>query len=349
MIPSVADSSFRRAAMVAAQKVAARGSFILGTEVEAFERELAAFCGVRYAVGVSSGTDALLACLMARHIGRGDEVIVPAFSFIASATCILRVGAVPVFVGIDPDSFCTTDAEIASGVSKRTRAVIPVHLFGRRADVSPRQDMIEDAAQAIGVRGVGHLGMAGCLSFFPTKNLGAWGDAGAVITDDPDVAESIRRIRNHGGCQPYQHLDLGGNFRLDEIQAAVLRIGLRFLPGWNAARARVARGYERRLSGLPHIVVPHHPLGSTWHQYVIRVHRRRDELLARLQASGIAARVYYPAPLHQQPFLSAAKWRSCGHIETAERAAREVLALPIHPWVTPTEIRKTCRILKEGA
>ncbi len=366
MIPAVHDPEFRREALEAVARVASGGRFVLGEEVEAFERELAAFCGVKHAVGMSSGTDALLASLMALGIGPGDEVIVPNFSFAATATCVNRLGATPVFVGVDPRTFHLTRDTVQSGVSEKTRMIIAVHLFGACCNLEEIAPVIpygtfvlEDAAQALGSsrRGykAGTAGIAGCLSFFPTKNLGAWGDAGAVITEDEGLSGVLRMLRDHGSARPYEHARLGGNFRLDEIQAAILRVGLRRLPSWNAARCRIADLYAKALEGLDGIVLPKQHAGSTWHQYVVRFPRdgkkNRDRVLKQLQSAGITARIYYPHTLASQPCFGR-NAVSCdnglfslsyfpGHL------CREVLALPIHPWVTDEEIEKTRSVLRK--
>ena len=356
VIPAVHDPEFRREAMEAVARVAASGRFVLGEEVEAFESELAEFCGVKHAVGMSSGTDALLASLMALGIGPGDEVIVPNFSFAATATCVSRVGAVPVFVGVRPMDFHVTGATVRDALSERTRAVVAAHLFGACCDVEsfvplpPGVSLVEDAAQALGAslrgRKAGASGIAGCFSFFPTKNLGAWGDAGAIVTNDDGFAVVLRSLRCHGGLRPYEHERLGGNFRLDEIQAAVLRVGMRRLPAWNEARRRAADAYAKALSDVPYVVLPTQHDGSTWHQYVVRFRIGRATALARLLSSGIEARIYYPTPLHVQPCFGRVR-HAVGTAEKSEALCRESLALPIHPWIRYDEIGRTRDVLME--
>ncbi len=358
MIPSVHDPEFRREALDAVARVASGGRFVLGEEVEAFERELAAFCGVPNAVGMSSGTDALLSVMMALGIGPGDEVVVPTFSFAATATCVSRLGATPVFVGVDPMTFHATTDTIRVGMSDRTKAVVAAHLFGACCDVTttalemPRRAfLVEDAAQALGssLRGrkAGTVGIAGCFSFFPTKNLGAWGDAGAVVTYDDGLADELRSIRCHGAVRPYEHGGLGGNFRLDEMQAAVLRVGLRRLPAWNEARRRVAEAYGEALSDVPLVVLPTQHDGSTWHQYVVLVRlRRRDDAMRRLRSSGIDARIYYPAPLHDQACFGRVR-HAVGRADEARILCGQVLALPIHPWVGNDEVGRARDVLME--
>jgi dTDP-4-amino-4,6-dideoxygalactose transaminase len=324
--------------------------FILGTEVAAFEEELQAVLGIAHAIGVSSGTDALMAALMAFEIGPGDEVITTPFSFFATAGSIARVGAVPVFVDINPDTFNIDPAAVRSAITPKTRAIMPVHLFGQSADLDPILEVaaragipvIEDAAQAIGAthrsRPVGGLGTIGCFSFFPTKNLGAFGDAGVVTTRDASLARKIRAIRQHGGEVKYRHELVGANFRLDALQAAVLRVKLPHLEGWTGARIRNAGRYEalfRRAELTRFVKLPVRCAGSThiFNQFVIRVPAERDRLRVHLQASGIGTEVYYPIPLHLQPCFRGLGYGP-GAFPAAEAAANEVLALPIYGELT---------------
>jgi dTDP-4-amino-4,6-dideoxygalactose transaminase len=319
--------------------------FILGAEVEALERELEAFLGIPHAVGVSSGTDALLAALMALDIRTGDEVVTTPFSFFATAGSIARVGARPVFVDIDPATFNIDAGAIASAMTSRTKAIMPVHLFGQSADMAPILDVaerfgvpvVEDAAQAIGTcyrgRPVGGIGTIGCFSFFPTKNLGAFGDAGLVTTTDVSLARRLRAIRQHGGEVKYHHDLVGANFRLDALQAAVLRVKLPHLNGWTAARRRNAERYEALFAaaGLGEMVrLPVQSADSThiYNQFVIRV-PDRDGLRTHLAAGGIGTEVYYPIPLHLQPCFRELGYRK-GSFPAAETAAGEALALPIY-------------------
>jgi dTDP-4-amino-4,6-dideoxygalactose transaminase len=323
--------------------------FILGPEVEALERELAAFLEVPHAVGVSSGTDALLAALMAFDIGPGDEVVTTPFSFFATAGCIARVGARPVFVDIDPGTFNIDPGAVASAVTPRTKAIVPVHLFGQSADMATIVDVaertgvpiIEDAAQAIGTsyngKPVGAIGAAGCFSFFPTKNLGAFGDAGLVTTTQADVARKLRAIRQHGGEVKYHHDVVGANFRIDALQAAVLRVKLPHLRVWTESRRRNAERYEvlfkdAGLSGT--VTLPGRSLNSThiYNQFVIRA-PERDGLRAHLQAAGIGTEIYYPIPLHLQPCFRGLGY-GMGSFPAAEAASSEVLALPIYGELT---------------
>ncbi len=325
-------------------RVADSQRFILGAEVEAFEREMAAMLEVEHAIGVSSGTDALLVALMALGIGPGDEVITPTYSFFATAGSVRRTGATPVFVDVDPTTLNLDPAGLARAITARTRAIIPVHLFGLAADLDPILDaarqagvaVIEDAAQAIGARyrgrPVGGFGTVGCFSFFPTKNLGAFGDAGLVTTNDAALARELRRLRTHGADEEYVHARVGGNFRLDAIQAAVLRVKRRYLAGWTDARRRNAARYRALFQefGLgDRLTLPVEPEGRhhIYNQFVIGVDDR-DRLRAHLAAAQIGTAIYYPIPFHkQQCFATGA--RAAGPLPVAERAAERSLALPI--------------------
>jgi dTDP-4-amino-4,6-dideoxygalactose transaminase len=326
--------------------------FILGREVEGLERELEAFLGVAHAVGVSSGSDALLAALMALDVGPGDEVVTTPFSFFATAGAIARLGARPVFVDIESATFNIDARAAASAMTSKTKAVIPVHLFGQSADMAPLLEaaartgvpVVEDAAQAIGAsyRGkpVGGLGAAGCFSFFPTKNLGAFGDGGLVTTNDAALARKLRAIRQHGGEVKYHHDLVGGNFRLDALQAAILRVKLPHLESWTEGRRRNAARYEAlfRTAGLEgRVTLPARAPDTThvYNQFVIRV-PDRDRLRTHLQSSGIGTEVYYPIPLHLQPCFRGLGHRS-GSFPVSEAAANEVLALPIYGELTEAQ------------
>jgi dTDP-4-amino-4,6-dideoxygalactose transaminase len=323
--------------------------FILGPEVEAFEREIEAFLRVPHAVGVSSGTDALLAALMALGVTTGDEVVTTPFSFFATAGSIARLGARPVFVDIDPNTYNIDPARIGAAATSRTKAILPVHLFGQAADMAPILEVaakaaipvIEDAAQAIGVeyrhQPVGGLGAIGCFSFFPSKNLGAFGDGGLVTTRDEQIAKRVRAIRQHGGEVKYHHDLVGGNFRLDALQAAVLRVKLPHLTGWTAGRQRNAQRYAALFdrAGLTGIVtLPAKSADSShiYNQFVIRV-PERDRLREHLQANGVGTEVYYPVPLHLQPCFRELGYPQ-GAFPAAEAVARETLALPIYGELT---------------
>jgi len=326
--------------------------FILGPQVKACERLIADYCGCAHGIGVSSGTDALLACLMAEGIGPGDEVITTPYTFFATAGTIARVGATPVFVDIDPATFNMRPELIDAQVTARTRAIIPVHLFGQCADMTAIMDIasrrslvvIEDAAQAIGAehrgRRAGSMAAYGCLSFFPSKNLGAAGDAGMVVTNDSARAEKLRCLRAHGSKPKYHHKFVGGNFRLDTIQAAIVASKMPHLDGWTAQRNRNADRYTRLfrdsgLAGGPDAVVVLPRVGMDRHvfnQYVIRV-SERDALKAALHGAGIGTEVYYPVPMHLQECFSSLGYRM-GDFPESEAAAARTLALPIYPELT---------------
>jgi dTDP-4-amino-4,6-dideoxygalactose transaminase len=325
--------------------------FILGPEVAALEEEVATFCGARFAIGVSSGTDALLAALMAVGAGPGDEVITTPYSFFATVGVIVRVGARPVFVDIDPRTFNLDTGAVRAQVTSRTKAIIPVHLFGRCAAMDPLLAVaeeyglyvIEDAAQAIGARDeqgrqAGTIGHMGCFSFFPSKNLGAFGDGGMVVTSDAELAERLRVLRVHGGKPKYYHRVVGGNFRLDALQAAVLRVKLPYLTGWTEARRQNAKRYcslfaERGL--LKWLVPPTDTPGHIYNQFVVRF-PERDRLQAFLKERGVETEVYYPLPLHLQECFRELGYRP-GDFPHAEAAARESLALPIYPELTAAQ------------
>jgi dTDP-4-amino-4,6-dideoxygalactose transaminase len=325
--------------------------FILGPRVEQCEEAISKYVGCSHGIGVSSGSDALLACLMAEHIGDGDEVITTPYSFFATAGAIARVGAVPVFVDIDPVTYNIDAAQIESRITNRTKAIIPVHLYGQMADIAmimelagrARLVVIEDAAQAIGAarngKRAGSAGHYGCLSFFPSKNLGGAGDGGMIVTNDTERAERLRYLRNHGSKQKYRHPFVGGNFRLDALQAAVVAAKLPHLDRWTAARQRNARRYDRLFTesgapvGLPLVVTDRH----IFHQYVIRV-PRRDGLQTALQKANIGTEVYYPVPMHLQECFSYLG-RGVGSFPESERAAKETLAIPIYPELTDAQAR----------
>jgi dTDP-4-amino-4,6-dideoxygalactose transaminase len=326
--------------------------FILGPEVDGLERELEACLGIPHAIGVSSGTDAVLAALMALDVGPGDEVVTTPFSFFATAGAIARLGARPVFVDIDRGTFNIDAGAIASVVTSKTKAILPVHLFGQSADLAPILELsersgvpvVEDAAQSIGTcyrgRPVGGIGTIGCFSFFPTKNLGAFGDAGLITTSDGTLARKLRAIRQHGGAVKYHHELVGGNFRIDALQAAILRVKLPHLNAWTTARRRNAERYDALFAqdGLANTVtLPARSQHSThiYNQFVIRV-PERDRLRAHLQSSGIGTEVYYPVPLHLQPCFRHLGYGS-GSFPVAETAANEALALPIYGELTEAQ------------
>lgn len=337
------------------ERVARSGQFILGEEVASFEREIAAILGLPHAIGVSSGTDALLIALMALGVGPGDEVITTPFSFFATAGCVARVGAKAVFVDIDPVTFNLDASRIEAAIGPRTRAIVPVHLFGQPcapdaiATIAAKTGLpvIEDAAQAIGARAargpIGALGAAGCFSFFPSKNLGGFGDAGLVTTTDAALADRLKVLRAHGATLKHHHPLVGGNFRLDALQAAILRVKLPHLEGWTAMRRENADHYGALFAeaGLPsELLLPPRAVevGHVWNQYVIRT-SRRDGLQAHLERRGIATAIYYPVPLHLQRCFAESGHKN-GAMPEAERAAREVLALPISPELGEAGLRR---------
>ncbi|NPA93751.1 MAG: DegT/DnrJ/EryC1/StrS family aminotransferase [Chloroflexi bacterium] len=324
----------------AIDRVLRSGRFILGPEVEAFEREVAEYLGVKYAIGVNSGTDALVIALRALGIGPGDQVITTPFTFFATAEAISLVGAQPVFVDIDPVTFNIDPARIPAAITPRTKAILPVHLYGHAADMDPILEIarehglkvLEDVAQAFGGaykgRKLGSLGDAAAFSFFPTKNLGGFGDGGLIATNDPQVADLARMLRAHGARRKYYNEMLGYNSRLDALQAAVLRVKLKHVDEWNRRRREVAARYQKALGKLEGVILPREMSYAyhVYHQYTVRIlHGRREEVRRRLTEAGIGTMVYYPVPLHRLPVYA---WPE-GSLLHAERAAREVLSLPM--------------------
>jgi len=335
-------------------RVVDRGQFILGPQLEALEREIAAYCGTTHAVGVASGTDALELALRACGVGPGHEVLTSAYSFFATAEAILAVGAVPVFVDIDPITYTLDPSALEAKVTPKTKAIIPVHLYGHPCAMDPvmalararHLKVIEDCAQAIGARyhgrPVGSFGHAAAFSFYPTKNLGGYGEGGMVATRDAAVAERVRLLRNHGSRTRYHHRLIGTNSRLDELQAAVLRVKLRPLASWTARRRRLAKTSAAlfRRHGLRGIVVPQELPGCrhVYHLYTIRL-PRRAQLIASLARAGIATQVAYPSPLPAQPALRGHRTRR-GRYPVAERLSRSVVSLPIYPELTDRHIHR---------
>ncbi len=354
-------AQYRDDALAAITRVVDSQRFIMGEEVTGFESALAQYVGVSHGIGVSSGTDALLAALMALDIGPGDEVLTTPFSFFATAGVVARLGAKPVFVDIDPVSFNLNEAAVRSGLTSRTKAVIAVHLFGQICDLGRfyteegRVPVIEDSAQALGasLRGKmnGHFGDCACVSFFPSKNLGGFGDGGGILTQDDAYAERMRIMRVHGSKPKYHHHVVGGNFRLDALQAAVLSVKLPLLDGWAEGRRSNAARYAELFdeSGLCErgLVTPPVEIEGARHvynQYVIRA-ERRDELKAYLAERGVGSMVYYPRPLHLQPCFSDLE-HGPGDFPEAERACREVLALPVYPELAPEALSYTVEQIK---
>ena len=333
-------------------RVVESGQFILGPFVERCEQQIAEVCQARHCVGVSSGTDALLAAMMALDIGPGDEVITTPFTFFCTAGCIARLGATPVFVDINPRTFCLEVADIEGAITGQTKAIVPVHLFGLPANMQPIMALarrhglkvIEDGAQALGARcddrPVGPIGDIGCFSFYPTKNMPSLGDAGACVTDDDELADKLRKLRIHGlepGKQ-YEYPIIGGNFRLDALQAAMLSVKMPHLSAWNQRRRQIADRYGAALEDLP-VSTPFEPPERyhVYSNYTIRIRSGgRDALQAHLTACGIGTRVYYPLPLHLQPALA---YLDCGRgrFPVTEAAAEEVLSLPIYPELTDAQ------------
>ena len=361
------------------ERVLQSGAFILGREVAAFEEAIATYLAdldqrAPHAVGVSSGTDALLVALMALGVGPGDEVITTPFSFFATAGAIERLGARPVFVDIEPGSFNLDPAQVASVITPRTRALVPVHLFGRAADIAALREVayapsgealpiIEDAAQAIGARDasgrpVGVLGELACFSFFPAKNLGAFGDGGLVTSTEDEIADKLRMLRVHGSRPKYTHHVVGGNFRLDALQAAILAVKLPHLDAWSDAHRAHAAHYDHRLAELSGIVNPPPGPGThVYNQYVVRVTAAaarqlgvaessvRDSLKAALAERGVPSMIYYPSPLHLQPCFAQLGYQR-GDFPEAERACAEVLALPVGPTLGLGRIERVAETLR---
>ena len=342
------------------QSIVKSGRFVLGQAVEEFESALARYCGAAGAVGVSSGTDALLVALMALQIGPGDEVITTPFTFFATAGSIARLGAVPVFVDIDADTFNIDPARIEQAIADRTKAIVPVHLYGLMADMDPimqiarRHDLkvIEDVAQAIGAQRegatAGVVGDVGCFSFYPTKSLSALGDAGACVTTGASLADRIRALRVHGDTSRYCHEYIGGNFRIDALQAAMLSIKFPHLDDWNEARRRIADRYDALLDSLP-IVTPYQPPQSrhVFCLYTIRVpDGRRDALAAHLASNGIGYGIHYAVPLHLQACFAYLGGKA-GDFPIAEQAAGEILCLPMFPGLTEQQQDEVVRTVGE--
>ena len=337
----------------AIQKTLDRGTFAAGEAVAAFENEFARYCGVRHCVCVNSGTSALHLAIIASGVQAGDEVITVPFTFVATAWAISYVGATPVFVDVETDT-CTIDVgKITRAIGPKTRAILPVHLYGQMADLEPLRDictkhglaLIEDAAQAHGAeyqgRRAGACGDIGCFSFYPTKNLGAFGEAGALTTDNDEIATRLRHLRDHAQLAKYRHEELGYNYRMDEMQGAILGVKLRHLDAWNNARIAIAKHYLDRLSKTP-VGLPSQSSGRrhVWHQFVIRS-SQRDELREKLANAAIATGLHYPIPLHLQPAYKHLGHRP-GDFPVAEQLAKECLSLPMFPELSQSEIDRVC-------
>jgi dTDP-4-amino-4,6-dideoxygalactose transaminase len=349
----------------AIQRVIQSGQFILGPEVKAFEEEMAAFCGTKYAVGVASGTDALHMALLACEIKSGDEVITTPFTFIATAEAIAKCGAKPVFADIDPKTYNIDPLQIEAKINKQTRAILPVHLYGQPAAMDSilgiarkhNLKVVEDCAQALGAEykgnKVGSLSDAGCLSFFPSKNLGAYGDGGMVVTNDPRIAETVKVLRVHGSKTTYQHFTHGFNSRLDALQAAILRVKLKHLEKWNELRRSKALLYNRLLGQFDGIETPflEKDAKSSCNYYTIRVkHSRlsRDELREHLESKGIQTMVYYPSSLHLQEVYKYLGHKR-GDFPQSEQAQKQVLSMPMYPEMNEEQIEEVVKEINIAA
>ncbi len=353
--PQKANEPIQQELEEAALRVLRSGQYILGKEVSDFEQQIAEYLGCKYAVGMSSGTDALLASLMALDIGPGDEVICPSFTFFATAGSISRVGATPVFVDIQRDCFTISPADIIKNISPRTKAIIPVHLFGQSADMDAINEIadkhglyvIEDACQAIGAslgsKKVGTIGTVGTYSFFPSKNLGGFGDSGLVTTNFESIYQKLLSIRNHGSKVRYYHDTVGANFRIDAIQAALLGVKLKHLPKDETLRVRNARLYNENIKN-PKVTTPPVCRGvHTYNQYTIRVHGgARNSLQSTLQDAGIGTGIYYPLPLHKQVCFTPENSICSQSMSETDFAATEVLSLPISSEITEEQIEYIC-------
>ncbi len=348
------ESDDGAAVRMAVERVIARGWFVLGPEVDAFEAEFASAMGAAHAVGVGTGTDAIALILRALDIGPGDEVITTPVSAAYTALAVMMAGARPVFADIDPSRLTIDPEHVAQAIGPRTRAILPVHLYGQPADMTALEQvaarhnlaLVEDCCQAhlatAAGRPVGTIGAAGAFSFYPTKNLGALGDGGAVVTNDRALAERIRRLRNGGQIDRYRHQEFGVNSRLDDMQAAILRARLPRLAGWTARRRELAARYRAELAKGPVTVPPEHDPGHVYHLFPIRV-SGRAELQARLAADGIETLVHYPVPIPHQPAMAGQHPRECPE---AVRVCDEVLSLPLHPGLTDLEITDIVTSLK---
>lgn len=342
------------------ENVMTRGNFILGNEVAAFEKDFSAYCDASYGAGVNSGTDALYFTLAALGVHAGDEVILPTHTFIATALCVSYLGAKPVFVDIDPETYTLAPKAFQKAVTSRTKAVIPVHLYGQPADmdainaVAKKHNIkiIEDAAQAHGAfyqdRRVGSLGDAACFSFYPTKNLGAFGDGGMVVTRDQDICQKVLMLRDYGRVGRYEHKIKGHNSRLDTLQAVVLAAKLKHLDTWNAMRQQVAVWYREELQRVKGIVLPviRPDRMHVFHLFVVRV-ERRDSVLEKLKEKGISALIHYPIPIHLQEAFHDAGYKK-GDFPVSEQAAQEILSLPMFPHMTREQVKIVAEALKES-
>jgi len=345
----------------AVERVIDSQQFVLGSEVEALEEEIADYCTAEFAIGCASGSDALLLALMSLDLKAGDEVITTPFTFFATGASITRLGAHPRFVDIDPRTYNIDPAQVEAAINPKTRAILPVHLYGQCADmdrlleISKRHGLpiVEDAAQAIGAedrgRRAGSMGQIGCFSFYPTKNLGGAGDGGMLVTDEPALAQRLRRLRVHGGKTEYHHDEVGINSRLDALQAAILRVKFKHLYEWSEARREKAAFYTELLeeTGLNVEFTPPFVRSSVrhiFHQYVIRAPQQSDDVINHLSLHGVGSKVYYPVPLHLQECFAYLGYRS-GQFPEAESAAKQTLALPCFPEITEEQQRYVVDVL----
>ncbi len=338
----------------AIERVVARGWFVLGPELEAFEAEFAAACGASHAVGVGTGTDALALAMRACGIGPGDEVVTAPLSAAYSALAVMMTGARPVFADIDPSRLTLEPAATAAAITSKTRAIMPVHLYGQPADMpaivaiadTHNLIVIEDCCQAHGAtcggRAVGSFGTAAAYSFYPTKNLAALGDGGAITTNDAALAAKLKRLRNGGQTDRYHHVEFGLNSRLDEMQAAILRARLAWLPKWTAARRSLAAAYRTQLAGAPVTVPPERDPGHVYHLFPI-LSGGRDALQARLKTRGVETLIHYPVPIPRQPALARERPADC---PVADRVCDQVLSLPLHPGLTPDAVAEVAAALR---
>ncbi|XRO75841.1 DegT/DnrJ/EryC1/StrS family aminotransferase [Methanocaldococcus sp. 28A] len=339
------------------QRVLESGWFILGKELEAFEKEFAEYLGAKHVIGVNSGSDALYLAVKALGVSKDDEVITVSHTFISTVDAITRNGAKPVFVDIDPETYTIDVSQIEKKITEKTKAIVPVHLYGHPADMDPILEIaeeyglyvIEDASQAHGAeykgRKVGNIGDVGCFSFYPTKNLGAYGDGGVVVTNDDELAEKLRVLRSYGSSKKYYHNLIGVNSRLDELQAAILRVKLKYLDEWNKRRRKMAKLYNKLLEDYEVIT----PIEKVWakhvyHLYIIR-HKERDKLQKYLSENGIQTQIHYPIPVHKQK-----AYVDLGinvQLPITEKISNEILSLPMHPWLKEEEVKYICETIKK--
>lgn len=354
-------SKIEREIREAIEKTTGRGDFILGEELKLFEKEFARYCGVKYAVGVNSGTDALFLGLRSLGITAGDEVIVPAFTYIATALAVTFSGARPVFVDVRQDSYNIDLDKIKKAITKRTKAIIPVHLYGQTVDMRPLLDLarehnlkvVEDAAQAHGAvykpdnLKAGSMGDIGCFSFYPSKNLGAFGDAGMLVTNDPHAYEKLLMLRDYGRKSKYEHTSIGYNSRLDTLQAGILRVKLRYLEEWNASRRKAAAIYNANLKDLDGLITPGVAAGCDhiYHVYAVRL-KERAKVMEGLKERGIGSLIHYPLPLHLQEAYKGLNYRR-GDFEVSEQIAEEILSLPMFPYIEGAQINYVSDCLKK--